>query len=128
MARIQSHDELEVYKLAYDTAMKIFELSKSFPKEETYSLTDQMRRSSRAVCSSISEAWRRRRYEPAFVNKLNQAEAEAAETQTRIKFAVDCEYLASESGIDLYKSYDFVIGKLVNMIRNPDPWILKNES
>ena len=126
MARIQSHDELEVYKLAYDTAMKIFELSKSFPKEETYSLTDQMRRSSRAVCSAIAEAWRRRRYEAAFVNKLN--EAEAAETQTWIKFALDCEYLGKDNGNELYKSYDFVIGKLVNMIRNPDPWILKNES
>ena len=128
MGRIQSHEELDVYRLAFDAAMRIFELTKGFPKEETYSLTDQMRRSSRSVCSNIAESWRRRRYKAAFVNKLNEAESEAAETQTWIKFAVDCGYLDSEIRSDLHKSYDFVIGKLVNMIINPAPWIIHGES
>jgi four helix bundle protein len=128
MSRIQSHEELDVYRLAFEAAMRIFELTKGFPKEETYSLTDQMRRSSRSVCSNIAEAWRKRRYSAAFVSKLNDAEAEAAETQTWIKFAVDCGYLDSEIGSDLHKSYDFVIGKLVNIIRNPEPWVLGKRS
>jgi four helix bundle protein len=125
---MENGSELDVYKLAYETAMRIFELSKSFPKEETYSLTDQIRRSSRGVCSAIAEAWRRRRYEAAFVNKLNEAEAEVAETQTWIKFAEDCRYLSKDISGDLYKSCDFVIGKLVNMIRNPTPWILTKDN
>ncbi len=108
--------------------MRIFELTKGFPKEETYSLTDQMRRSSRSVCSNIAEAWRKRRYEAAFVSKLNDAEAEASETQTWIKFAVDCGSLDSDMGSEIHKLYDFVIGKLVNMIRNPEPWVLRNTS
>ena len=87
MSRIQSHEELEVYRLAFKAAMRIFELSKSFPLEERYALTDQIRRSSRSVCSNIAEAWRKRRYEAAFVSKLNDAEAEAAETQTWVSFA-----------------------------------------
>jgi len=108
--------------------MTIFRLSKACPEEETYSLTDQMRRSSRSVCSNIAEAWRKRRYEAAFVSKLNNAEAEAAETQTWIKFAVECGYLDSEIGSDLHKSCDLVIGKIVNMIRKPVPWVLGNKS
>jgi four helix bundle protein len=82
MSKIQSHLDLDVYQLAFESAMRIFELSKQFPKEETYSLTDQIRRSSRSVCANITEGWRKRRYEAAFVNKLTDAEAEAAETQT----------------------------------------------
>jgi four helix bundle protein len=128
MTRIQSHEELDVYQLAFDAAMRFFELTKGFPKEETYSLTNQIRHSSRSVCSDTAEAWRRRRYEAAFVYKLNEAESEAAETQTWIKFAVDCGYLDCKIGSGLHKSYDFVIGKLVNMIRSPEPWVLGNRS
>ena len=87
MARITSHEELEVYRLAFGAAMEIFDLTKMFPKEETYSLTDQIRRSSRAVCSNLAEAWRKRRYEAAFVNKLNDAEAEAAVPRLRLREA-----------------------------------------
>ena len=114
-----------MYKLAAEAAMRIFELSKRFPREEVYSLTDQMRRSSRSVCANIAEAWRKRRYEASFVNKLNDAEAEAAETQTWIHFAVDCSYLGRETGNELHQVYDHIIGKLVNMIINPSPWILR---
>jgi len=77
VSRIQSHEELDVYRLAFEAAMRVFEISKGFPREETYSLTDQIRRSSRSVCSNIAEAWRKRRYEAAFVSKLNDAESEA---------------------------------------------------
>ena len=119
--------------------MRIFEISKGFPSEEKYSLTDQIRRSSlralrpsrpeaRSVCSNIAEAWRKRRYEAAFVSKLNDAEAEAAETQTWIRFAVECVYLLKEVGQELYQSYDHIIGKLVNMIINPTPWILRRSN
>ena len=121
---IQSHEELEVYKMAFEAAMRIFELSKTFPREEVFSLTDQMRRSSRAVCSNIAEAWRKRRYEAAFVSKLNDAEAEAAETQTWLQFAVECGYLSAEVGQELRQTYDHITGKLVNMIVNPYPWLM----
>ncbi len=121
---IQSHEELEVYQMAFKAAMRIFEVSKKFPREETYSLTDQIRRSSRSVCSNIAEAWRKRRYEAAFVSKLNDAESEAAETQTWIGFAVECGYLSKELGQELRQTYDYIIGKLVNMIIKPQPWLM----
>ena len=125
---IQSHDELEVYKLAFEAAMRIFELSKRFPREETYSLTDQIRRSSRSVCGNIAEAWRKRRYEAAFVSKLNDAESEAAETQTWNRFAVECGYWGAETGRELHQTYDYIIGKLVKMITRPDPWLMERGS
>ena len=84
---IKSHEGLEVYQIAFGAAMEIFECSKKFPVEERYSLTDQIRRSSRSVCANLAEAWRKRRYEAAFVAKLNDCESEAAETQTWLKFA-----------------------------------------
>jgi len=92
--------------MAFEAAMRIFELTKSFPREETYSLVDQIRRSSRSVCSNIAEAWRKRRYEAAFVSKLNDAEAEAAETQVWLEFAVKCNYLDSTVGRELYTTND----------------------
>jgi four helix bundle protein len=92
MPGIQSHEELDVYKMAFEVAMRIFELSKDSPRVETYSLTDQIRRSSRSVCSNIAEAWRKRRYEAAFMSKLNDSEADPAETQTWLDFAVECGY------------------------------------
>jgi len=76
--KIRTHKELEVYQLAFNAAMKIFEMSKSFPKEETYSLTDQIRRSSRSVCGNIAEAFRKRRYPKAFVSKISDSEGESA--------------------------------------------------
>ena len=95
--KIQSHRDLRVYQKAFDTAMDLFELSKRFPKEETYSLTDQIRRCSRSVCANLAEAWRKRRYPAAFVCKLCDSEGEAAETQVWIEFAVKCGYLESEA-------------------------------
>jgi len=123
---IQSHEELDVYSMAFEAAMRIYEETKKLPREETYSLTDQIRRSARSVCSNIAEAWRKRRYEAAFVSKLNDAESEAAETQTWLKFALNCNYLPSETVAELHQTYDRIIGKLVRMITNPTPWILRS--
>ena len=121
---IKGHEGLEVYQMAFEAAMRIFELSKKFPAEERYSLTDQVRRSSRSVCANLAEAWRKRRYEAAFVAKLNDCEAEAAETQVWITFAVKSNYLDSESGRELYTLYNRILGALVSMINNPTPWLI----
>ena len=106
--KIQSHRELEVYQRAFDAAMRIFDLSKRFPRVEMYSLTDQMRRSSRSVCANLAEAWRKRRYAAAFISKLSDSEGEAAETQVHIEFAVKCGYLTRADGLSLYEAYDAV--------------------
>ncbi len=123
--KIQTHRQLEAFQLAADAAMHISELSKRFPKEEVYALTDQIRRSSRAVCANIAEARRKRRYAAAVVSKLNDAEAEAAETQVWVEFAVRCSYLDGSVGRELDRTYDQVLGKLVNMILHPEKWTLK---
>ena len=122
--KIVSHSQLEVYRKAFETAMAIFKLSRKFPKEETYSLTDQIRRSSRSVCANLAEAWRKRRYEAAFISKLNDVEAEAAETQTWLEFALACGYLQREEASDLSSSYEKIIGTVVGMINHADSWIL----
>ncbi len=124
MKKISTYRDLDVYKMAMAGAMRIFELTKKFPREERYSLTDQIRRSSRSVCANICEAWRKRRYKLSFVNKLNDAETEAAETQVWCEFASACGYLDRSVFQKIYKHYDYIIGKLVRMIDNPDPWLL----
>lgn len=124
MVRIRTHRELDVYQMAFQAAMEIFELSKAFPREESFSLTDQIRRSSRSVCANLGEAWRRRRYQAAFASKLNDSEAEAAEAQVWIEFAVKCGYLEAAVGRELYATYDQILGKLVNMTRHPEHWVI----
>jgi four helix bundle protein len=120
--KIRSHRELEVYKLSFEIAMKIFEVSKRFPKEETYSLTDQIRRSSRSVCPNQAEAFRKRRYPKSFISKLTDSESEAAETQTWLDFSLNCEYLSEKEYAELNASYVNIIGKLVNMSLRPENW------
>src|SRR4051812_15325092 len=112
---IKRHQDLIVYKKAFEAAMNIFEVSKRFPKEETYSLTDQIRRSSRSVTANLAEAWRRRRYAAAFVSKMNDAEGEAAETQTWLEYAVRCSYLEREKAKNLFLEYDEIIAMLFSM-------------
>src|SRR5271154_2035126 len=124
MDKIQTHRDLEVYRKAFDTSLTIFHLSKTFPSEEKYSLTDQVRRSSRSVCANLAEAWRKRRYEGAFISKLSDAEAEAAETQVWIEFAVKCNYLDREFGLRLYQTYDQVLATIVGMVNHPESWII----
>ena len=125
IVRINNQEELEVFQLAFKLAMRVFEVSKTFPREEMYSLTDQIRRASRSVCANVGEAWRKRRYSAAFVSKLSDAETEATETQVWIRFAVSCEYLAPGVVDELRHGYDNVIGKLVNMINRPGEWVLR---
>jgi four helix bundle protein len=126
--KIENHTDLQVYQKAFDAAMRIFELSKSFPKEEAYSLTDQIRRSSRSVCAILAEGWRKRRYEAMFISKLADAEGEAAETQVWLEFAVKYKYLKREEAASLYAEYREVIGMLVSMINHPEMWVLRRKT
>ena len=104
--------------------MRVFELSKLFPKEETYSLTDQIRRSSHSVCANLAEAWRKRRYKLSFISKLSDAETEAAETQVWLEFAVKCGYVPRDKAAVLYKQYDEILATIVGMILHCDTWII----
>ena len=119
---IREFRELRVYEQAYEAALQIFEHSKGWPKEETYALTDQIRRSSRSVCANIAEAWRKRRYKKHFVNKLSDADAEAAETRTWLQFGHDSDYLTDEEFERLDETYNQICGGLVNMMKDPEPW------
>ena len=119
-----SFKELRVWQNAVEYAMAVFRLSKRFPVEERYSLTDQVRRSSRSVCANLAEAWRKRQYEAAFVSKLSDSESEAAETQVWIQFAVKCGYLDRELGKQLYEEYDAIIAQLVTMRHHSTDWII----
>jgi four helix bundle protein len=122
--RIETHQELRVYQKAFDAAMRIFEASKELPRDERFSLTDQVRRLSRSVCANLAEAWRKRRYEAAFISKLSDSESEAAETQVWLQFAVKCGYLSLEEGAKLLVTYDEVLSSLVGMIKHPETWVL----
>jgi four helix bundle protein len=118
--RIGSVRELEVYRLAFDTAMEIFEISKNFPVEEKYSLTDQIRRSSRSVCTNLAEGWRKRRYKAVFINKLSDAEQEAAETQTWLEFALKCNYINKQIFEKLDDKCEHIFAMLITMERKAD--------
>ena len=121
--KILRHHDLQIYRKAFEHAMEIFSLSKNFPKEETYSLTDQIRRSSRSVCANLAEAWRKRRYQAAFCSKLSDAEAEAAETQAWIEFSHRCKYLDRKTARNLFAAYDEILAMLVSMINSPEKWV-----
>lgn len=114
------YKDLIAYKKSYELAMEIFTLSKKFPLEEKFSLTDQIRRSSRSVCTNLAEAYRRRRYKGCFISKLNDCETESSETQVWLDFAHDCKYITQEEHTSLTGKND-EIGKLIwYMINNPD--------
>jgi four helix bundle protein len=117
---IGSVKDLEVYRLAFDTAMEIFEISKNFPVEEKYSLTDQIRRSSRSVCTNLAEGWRKRRYKAVFINKLSDAEQEAAETQTWLEFALKCNYINKQIFEKLDDKCEHIFAMLITMERKAD--------
>ena len=119
---IRRHTDLEVYKRAFAVAMRIFEITKKFPLEERYSLTDQIRRSSRSVAANLGEAWRKRRYEGAWISKLGDCEAEATETQVWLQFSVECGYLERDTGVEIYQEYDALLGMLVKMITDWEHW------
>jgi four helix bundle protein len=116
----KSFRDLNVYKLARESAGAVFQLSKKFPVEERYSLTDQIRRSSRAVKAMIAEAWARRRYKAAFINKIDEALGEAMETQSWLDDAVDCAYISKAEFQDLDSRYQSIGGMLMRMIDRAD--------
>ena len=120
--KIRSHKELDTYKIAFDTSMEIFQMTKKFPKEEMYSLTDQIRRSSRSVSANLAEAFRKRKYPKSFISKLSDSEAEAAETQVWLEYAFACDYIDENLYNQLYEKYDQVLGKLVMMGLSPEKW------
>lgn len=120
--------DLLAYKKAFDLSMQIFNVSKSFPKEQTYSLTDQIRRSSRSVCANISESCRKRRYPKHFISKLTDADGENSETSTWLDFALACEYISKEKHSE-FSNQGKEIGKLINyMINNPEKFGVKTEN
>lgn len=112
--------DLKVYQLSYKLALEIFEATKTFPKEELYSLTDQIRRSSRSVPSNIAEGWRKRKYPKAFVNKLTDSPAEESETEVSLDFSLDLNYIDKEKHYYFRQNYDEVARMLCSMIENPD--------
>jgi len=124
---LQGHRDLKVYQLAYKLAMEIFHLSKKFPREEIYSLTDQIRRSSRSVAANIGEGFRKRRYPNHFVSKLTDCDAEATETQVWIDFAFDCGYLSLENHEHLTQGYEEVGKMLFGMMAEPTKFVPSNQ-
>jgi four helix bundle protein len=122
---VRSVKELVVYAKAYELAMRIFGISKRFPKEEQYALTSQIRRCSRSVCHNLREAWAKRRYLAHFVSKLSDCDGENAETDTALDFARDCGYISEEEHREL-ASWSHEIGKMLgSMLQHPDPFLLR---
>ena len=124
MEHIKSYKELRVYQAAIEAAMRLFELTKRFPAEEKFSMVDQMRRSSRSVCSNIGEAWRKRRYPAHFKSKLSDSEGEAEETRVWTDIALRCGYLSKSEADEIDAAYDGILGQLVRMIDRPDQWTI----
>ncbi|MCD6092154.1 MAG: four helix bundle protein [Bacteroidales bacterium] len=119
---IRSHNELETYNLAFQAAMNIFELTKKIPNEEKYSLTDQIRRSSKSVYANLAEAFRKRKYSKYFISKLSDCESEAVETQVWLQFSLECNCFDKNKYQAMVLTYDKILGKLVNMSLQPEKW------
>ena len=119
---VESFRNLRVYQEAFRAARTIFRCSESWPKEEKYALTDQIRRSSRSVFANVAEAWRKRRYPKHFISKLSDADAEAAETRAWLDTALDHDYIDESTYDDLDATYDRISGSLVKMMTDPDRW------
>ena len=124
---VTNFKDLIVYKKTHNLAMKIYELSQKFPKEEKYSLTDQMRRSSRSVSSCIAESWAKRLYVKAFVNKLTDSLGEEYETEDWLDYSRDCKYISKDEHQQMILEYDEVRKMLTSMINNADKWCLNKE-
>ena len=122
MKQIRKHKDLKVFQLSFEAGLEIFELTKKFPKEEKYSLTDQIRRSSRSVSANIAEAWRKRQYPKSFISKLSDSESEAGETQVWLDYALAFKYVDKQVHEKLYDKYEHIIAMLINMTTKPDQW------
>ena len=121
---IRHFRDLDVYQNALETGLRVYELSKKFPDDERYALTDQIRRSSRSVCANIAEAWRKRRYTAAFISNLSDSEGEAAETQVHIEFASRHGYVGNTQFQTIDDAYEHILGQLVRMIDHPEKWVI----
>lgn len=119
----KDHRELRVYQLAFESAVRIHEITKSFPPDERFSLTDQIRRSSRSVCGNSASAWRVRRYPKDFVNKLSDADEEAGETLVWLDFALKFGYISADVHKELIEAYDRICSQLVTMMAEPQKWV-----
>ncbi len=122
--RIKSFRNLEVYKRSFDAALEIFKITKNFPAEEKYSLIDQIRRSSRSVCANIAEAWKKRIYPAAFVAKLSDSAAEAAETQVWLEFSLRQDFITEKTFLRLDDIYEHIGAILINMAKNKNQWTI----
>ena len=120
--KIESFCELNVYKKAFELQQKIFKLTKRFPKEELYSLTDQIRRASRSIGANIAESWQKRRYVASFINKLSDADGEQAETQHWLDTSLACNYITIKEHKELYKSCKEIGRMLGKMLCEPQKW------
>jgi four helix bundle protein len=123
---VTNFKDLIVYRKAHNLAMKIFEISQKFAKEEKYSLSDQMRRSSRSVSSCIAESWAKRLYIKAFVNKLTDSLGEEFETEDWLDYSLDCKYITKDEYKEITSEYQEVHKMLIAMINNPEKWCLNN--
>ena len=112
--------DLEVYQRAFRSAMRVYEITKCFPKEETYSLSDQIRRSSRSVCSNIAEAWRKRKYQAVFKSKLTDSMQEASETQCWLEFGLACKHIEDKLFKELDSEYEEILLMLNAMEKNAE--------
>ena len=125
MPNIRSYRELRVYQNAFEATMMIFEITKAFPAEEKYSMVDQVRRSSRSVCTNIAEAWRKRKYPAHFVSKLSDSAGEADETRVWLELSLNCKYINKTTFDDVDARYDLIVGQLVKMMSEPEKWTIR---
>jgi four helix bundle protein len=122
---IRHFRDLDVYQNALAAGLGVYDLSKKFPVEEKYSLTDQIRRSSRSGCANLAEAWRKRRYQAAFVSKLSDAEGEAAETQVHLEFALHHRYVSRDEFLSVDDAYEKICAQIVRIIDEPEKWLIR---
>jgi len=127
MQVIRHFRELDVYKSVFTAGLQIFELTNNFPSDEPFSLTNQIRRSSRSVCANLAEAWRKRHSVTAFVSKLSDAEAEAAENQVHLEMAHRLGYVSEENFPSIDDAYEKICGQIVRMIDQPEKWLIRRK-
>jgi len=125
MSVIRNYRELDVYRNAMELTVQVFELTKKFPSEERFNLIDQIRRSSRSVCTNLAEAWRKRRYKAAFIAKLSDSETEAGETQVSAEIAMRCGYWNEQTFQEIDERYEKVMAQIVRMVDQPEKWLIK---
>jgi len=123
MGKIYSHRELIIYQKAFEAAMEIFHLTRRYPKEENYSMIDQIRRSSRSVAANLAEAFRKRQYPKMFISKMSDVESEAAETQVWLEFSRECQYLDQQGANQLISRYNDILNMAVEMRTHPEKWL-----